>query len=286
MTERIYILLPVHNRCKITRCFIECLKLQTYHNYHLLLIDDGSTDGTEEMVRERITPEKFTVIKGKGNWWWAGSLQQGINWLKRKPLRPSDVVLIINDDINYGPDFLKNGINFLKRFPNALLLARFYDVERGKVVESGVHADFRHLNFTVAGSSKDINCLSTRGLFMTWEVFEKIGGFYPVILPHYGSDYEFTLRARRKGYSLMTDSEVYVVPDLTKTGIRKFKENKFRDEVSMLFSKKCTMNPVYWTSFILLASPARWVPLNLAKVWGRAIWRILKSIRKSFVPWA
>ena len=88
MKPYIYILLPVHNRRELTRDFIDCLKAQTYQNFHLVLIDDGSTDGTDQMVRERI--ENLTVIRGNGDWWWAGSLQQGFNYLKKKavPLLP------------------------------------------------------------------------------------------------------------------------------------------------------------------------------------------------------
>ena len=64
MKPCIYILLPVHNRREITRDFIDCLVTQTCQNYHLVLIDDGSTDGTDQMVRERV--ENLTVIRGNG----------------------------------------------------------------------------------------------------------------------------------------------------------------------------------------------------------------------------
>ena len=82
MKECIYILLPVHNRREITGDFIDCLEAQTWQHYHLVLIDDGSTDGTEQMVRERV--ENLTVIRGNGDWWWAGCLQQGFNFLKKE----------------------------------------------------------------------------------------------------------------------------------------------------------------------------------------------------------
>ena len=68
----LYILLPVHNRRETTRRFLECLRAQTFQDYHLLLIDDGSTDGTAEMAREFIST--LTVLGGSGDWWWAGSL--------------------------------------------------------------------------------------------------------------------------------------------------------------------------------------------------------------------
>jgi GT2 family glycosyltransferase len=104
MTETIYILLPVHDRCEITRRFIVCLKAQTYLNYHLILIDDGSTDGTAEMVGEMIP--LLTILRGKGDWWWAGSLQRGYEWLKsNSEVSSQDCVLIINDDTEFESDF-------------------------------------------------------------------------------------------------------------------------------------------------------------------------------------
>ena len=119
MKKCIYILLPVHNRREITRDFIDCLVSQTWQHYHLVLIDDGSTDGTEQMVRERI--DNLTVIRGNGDWWWAGSLQQGVNFLKNKGLSPDDYVLIANDDVVFGKDFLSKGISILDKNKQALL---------------------------------------------------------------------------------------------------------------------------------------------------------------------
>jgi len=268
MSERVYILLPVHNRLDITRKFVDSFLKQTFQDYHLLLIDDGSTDGTEEMVRERVAAEKLTVIKGKGNWWWAGSLQQGINWLKKHDVKPSDIVLMINDDVTFKPDFLKNGVEFIRQHPNSLLLPRFYDAEKDEIIETGVKADLQHLSFVVADSPEDINCLSTRGLFMRWDVCRAIGGFHPQLLPHYASDYEFTMRAGRKGFSLRTSPEVYIVPDLAITGIREVEEIV---SIKIIFSKKCAMNPVYWTSFALLACPIHWVPANIVRIWYRTL---------------
>lgn len=62
----------------------------------------------------------------------------------------------------------------------------------------GVYADLKKLTFRQAKTKDEINCLSTRGLFLRVKDFKKIGGFYPKLLPHYLSDYEFTIRAYKK----------------------------------------------------------------------------------------
>src|SRR5450631_2537264 len=105
MMQKVYILLPVHNRREVTERFIDCLAVQIYSNYHLILIDDGSTDGTAEMAQAKI--KNLTVLNGRGDWWWAGSLQQGINWLDQHGVRDRDIVVFANDDITFEADFFQ-----------------------------------------------------------------------------------------------------------------------------------------------------------------------------------
>jgi len=260
MNRFIYILLPVHNRREITRVFIDCLVTQTYQNYHLVLIDDGSTDGTEQMVREWV--ENLTVIRGKGNWWWAGCLQQGFNFLKKKRLSQDDYVLIINDDVVFGKDFLARGISILDKNKQTLLLAQFQDEDNSPPQETGFHADLKTYTFDYASSSEDINCLHTRGLFLKWADFVDIGGFHPILLPHYLSDLEFTIRAYKKGYRCLTTPELtlsynidQIDPPIDYTSFSRFWRS--------LFSIKQNYNPIYQISFIFLACPVRWIPRNL-----------------------
>ena len=48
----IHVVTSVHNRYAITEKFVKCLQAQTCKDIHLLLVDDGSTDGTDKMVKE------------------------------------------------------------------------------------------------------------------------------------------------------------------------------------------------------------------------------------------
>ena len=42
----IYIVTPVHNRRELTRRCLECLSMQTYPHYKIIVVDDGSTNLT------------------------------------------------------------------------------------------------------------------------------------------------------------------------------------------------------------------------------------------------
>lgn len=276
MTEKIYILLPVHNRRDMTRRFIECLRTQTFRQYHLVLIDDGSTDGTEKMIRKLIS--SITILKGRGNWWWAGSLQQGYEWLKSQNLPLNDVVLIINDDTNFKADFLEKAMQLLRKYSKTLLLAQCYNQKTRELIDAGVHVDWRKLAFEHAATPEEINCLSTRGLFLRVSDFFEIGGFYPKLLPHYLSDYEFTIRAQWKGMKLMTDPLLRLWLDDGATGYRQFKNRSFIDFLKKYFSKKSALNPLILTIFIALACPWQWKFLNWLRVWKGAVYQIISSL--------
>ncbi|MFA5804202.1 MAG: glycosyltransferase [Melioribacteraceae bacterium] len=276
MLSTVFILLPVHNRYEMTTRFLISLKNQTYQNFHLLLIDDGSTDGTAEIVRERM--QKVTVIRGNGNWWWAGCLQVGYNWLKVQELTANDIVLIINDDTEFDPTFLENAIELLKNTYKTLLLAECYDRKDGKLIDGGIKLDWSLLKFEKPNNVDEINCLSTRGLFLKAKYFIQIGGFYPKLLPHYLSDYEFTIRAKRKGYKLLVDSKLKLNLDLNATGFHSFAKRPSLQLIRKYFSKKSAASPISWTVFIILACPWKWKIINIFRIWFVFIFKSIKAI--------
>ncbi len=271
----LYILLPVHNRRKSTEHFINCLLQQTYRDYHLLLIDDGSTDGTVEMAQKNIS--NLTVIRGNGNWWWGGSLHQGYLWLKSQHIPDSTVVLLINDDTMFDSKYLETAISILSSKKCALLVSTAYGKESNKQMDGGVFADWKRWKFHLVKEQDKVNCASTRGLFLYAKDFLKLGGFYPRILPHYLSDYEFTIRAFNKGYTLYLDERVQIRVDEKSTGLDKFsREMTYRAFLRRLFSKKYMMQPFYMTTFVALACPWPWKITNWFLIWSSTIWKMVK----------
>ena len=279
MNEKVFILLPVHNRRAITEKFVDCLAAQTYLNYHLILIDDGSTDGTSEMVRSRIG--NLTVLTGKGDWWWAGSLQRGIDWLNKNGVENQDIVVFMNDDVVFERDFIQTAIEILEH-QAGLLLPQVLNKNTGLIEESGVEADLKKLTFKTATSPERINCLPTRGLFMRMSELRLVGDFYPRLLPHYLSDYEFTIRAKRKGVCLKTSPKLLICFDEEATGYRNFKDLPMVEFAKRYFSIKSAANPVYWSTFILLASPKRLILWNILRVWLSAAKAILGRAMSAF----
>lgn len=259
MIDRLYILVPVHNRRETTRTFIHCLLDQTYTNWHLVLIDDGSVDGTAEMAAGLVND--LTVIKGDGSWWWAKSLQKGIEWLCSNKTQDNSIVLIINDDTEFDPHFLEKGMSVVASGRDLLVKPYGYDCINGHLVDAGICYDWFTLSRTLAIGKEEVNCFSTRGIFLMMSTLNKIGDFYPRLLPHYLSDYEYTIRAKRKGLRLMADSTFSLkTPD--PAGNVKKMPSTFYDRLKLVVSNSYHRNPFRWFIFVCIAAPWRW------KLWG------------------
>jgi GT2 family glycosyltransferase len=282
MNPRIHVLLPVHDRREVTRRFIDCLLAQSCRDWRLVLVDDGCRDGTADMVLAALPGT--TVLRGDGNLWWAGALQRGLDQLASENLPDDDLVLFINDDVRFQPDYLERALALMAGQRGTLLLSRFADPDGGAPLETGVHADFRRFTFTIADQPERINCLSTRGLFAHWGDVKRIGGFRPRWLPHYGSDYEYTIRARRLGLALRTSAGLSLLPDHSTTGFHAIVEPGLGRFLSRFWSKRSPAQPLYLSAFVLLASDKAWMLPNLARIWlaalrahAGALYRYLKA---------
>lgn len=274
--KTVYILLPVHNRREVTQRFIISLQGQTFRNFHLVLIDDGSSDGTQEMARTGV--DRLSVIQGTGEWWWAGALQQGFEWLIKQEVDPSDLVLIANDDTEFPKEFLQEAVAIMEGRSKLLVLAPSFSRQTGKLLGGGVRVDWKTLSFMEVAKPEEVNCLSTRGLFLAWGDFLNLGGFYPRLLPHYLSDYEFTIRAHRRGLTLEVANNLKMLVDEGTTGFHQIEGHSFLEYCRKYFSKKSDSNPFAWTMFIALACPWPWKPVNWLRVWYGTTKKIVRAM--------
>ena len=278
----IYVLLPVHNRRVLTARFARCLAGQTYRRFHLVLADDGSTDGTADAVRA-LVPDA-TVLRGRGDWWWAGGLQQGIDWLRRSKVKDDDLVLFINDDLTFAPDYLARAVDLMRDKQRTFVLSQFVSPRDGSAEETGTRADLVRLTFNTASAADEINCLSTQGLFAYWRDVRAVGNFHPRLLPHYLSDYEYTIRAHRLGFKCETSPELLIDLNRDSTGFHQIEERHFGRYLRKFFSMKSPANPIYFSTFVWLACPPRMVLPNLIRVWRYAMRTLARALIRSFGP--
>ena len=182
-------------------------------------------------------------------------------------------MLNINDDVRFGADFLACGLAVLAEFPAACFQAVGVDRVTGEV-DRGAIADLVRLRFRAAAAGETPNCLSTRGLMMSGATFTGSGGFRPRWLPHYLSDYEFSLRLHRQGVPLRVHPSFTAEVAFELTGLNRPSGFGVRRFLTDALSNRAKFNPKHWSAFVVMACPLWVVPLHLARIWlrfGRSI---------------
>lgn len=247
-----------HNRRAVAERFVRCLLSQTCEEeIRLVAVDDGSTDGTAQSVRELFPAAE--LIAGNGRLFWGGSMQK-IYLRLRERVADDDVVFYANDDSQFEPDFIALAANALRSRPNDLLTGCGYGVKTGYYLDGPVHFSLENGAVTNPPAGSEGNCASTRALFLTGRVYRELGGFHPILIPHYASDYEYTLRANRRGHRIFSDPSVRYRFTEDTTGDNTHRNLSFKK----IFSKRSKLNPFYKINFFIMVAPLYRMPQFIA----------------------
>ena len=128
----IYIIVPIHNRKKFTRqCLLSLIK-QTNKNFLIIIIDDGSTDGSGEMINNEF-PEVI-VLNGDGNLWWTKATNLGVKYALEQD---AEFILTLNNDTILNEDYIEKMIYWVERKKDALLGSFAFDFRTKKPIYGG-----------------------------------------------------------------------------------------------------------------------------------------------------
>src|SRR5205085_1785135 len=106
--------------------------------------------------------------------------------------------------------------------------------------------------------------------------FAESGGFRPDRLPHYLSDYEFTMRLARHGVPLLVDPRFHLVADHGTSGEAEFDGRNLREFIARSLSNRAKYNPRHWAALARMVCPWWIAPLRVARIWAGFVRRGLR----------
>lgn len=197
--SRYVLVTAVRNERESIALVLRAVLNQTIKPLRWVIVSDGSTDGTDEIVRAAAADHPFIelnrAVRGSEDRCFAGkvdALRLGIERVKDLPF---DCIGILDGDVTFEPDYYERNLRLLEENPGLGLIG-------GEIYERNGSGKWkrRHTNrpYSVAGAVQ----------LFTRECFLATGGFVP--LPYGGEDTLVAIKAMMNGYGVRSFPDLAV----------------------------------------------------------------------------
>lgn len=194
MNPLISIILPTYNGAHTISQAISSVLAQTYHDWELVIISDGSTDGTKAIVESYSKAEpRIIFVTNEHNMGIQKTLNKGVGFA-----RGEYIARIDDDDEWVDPLKLSAQVAFFEKNPGYVLVGT-----------NAVVADENGTSLSVnimPKTDKDIrskilskNCFSHSTILIKRDVIKKIGGYSEKKENLHAEDYDLWLKAGIEG---------------------------------------------------------------------------------------
>ena len=197
------VVIPCFNRREITLGCLERLKqIGVFASFHVLVVDDASTDGTAETIARKF-PE-VEVLRGHGELYWTGAVELG---MRHAYIAGAGCFIWINDDTEVTVGAIE-AITTRAEETGGIVSGQGIVIVEDKNYEGYFSLLYRGkaglITVEADRTRSEIDVDTCRGnlVAISRKVVEGIG--YPdgKHIPHFGGDSDYGLRASRAGFSV------------------------------------------------------------------------------------
>ncbi|WP_254565185.1 glycosyltransferase family 2 protein [Oscillatoria sp. HE19RPO] len=254
------IIIPLYNRFTHIYDLLQSLNFQKFTDFQVVVVDHGTEDFRVDYNNYKFN---ISIIKASSNLWFTGATNTGIRYvLNSEP--QVNFIMIMNDDIH-----VKNE-NFLQTFVNeskddAIISCMAINSETKKIVYAGLKlrrfqcfydTSYKGLNLEQIEDKIYCDVLPTRATLVPIAVIKKIGFLNEEKLPQYGSDYEWTSRAKKQQIDLIMLTSTYIKTQISSNRVSGRNlysaKNKFKCFLNDLFDRHQSGNVYDITNYSFL----------------------------------
>jgi GT2 family glycosyltransferase/ADP-heptose:LPS heptosyltransferase/2-polyprenyl-3-methyl-5-hydroxy-6-metoxy-1,4-benzoquinol methylase/Tfp pilus assembly protein PilF len=246
------IIIPVFNQLHYTKIAIESIKRYTHTPYEIIVVDNGSTDGTYEYLSSLGV---IKVIRNPKNYGFPKAVNQGLS------ASSGEYVVILNNDVIVTNAWLErllehiredNSIGIIGPLSNytsgfqILNGAEKSYMKNGEVDEEFLQKFANELYMQNKGQKVFVPRIAGLCMLIKREVLNKIGGFDERFSPGNFEDDDYCLRATFAGFKIAIAKDVFIHHFGSKSfkanGNQKFLEILRRNE--KIFVEKWGAKPI------------------------------------------
>lgn len=209
---KVLIVIPTHNEEKNILFCLESLKNQTFRDYEIVVVNDGSTDKTQDVVSAFISDpmisDKFSIINLEKSEHEPGAkvVRTFNKGLETANLSGFDILCKFDADIIFPENYLKKLNALYEENPTAGMVSGIVKIKKS-VFEKNLAFDFKdeknHWIFENISSKNHV-----RGPIKSYrkQCFEDMNGLRPVL----GWDNIDVMLAKKHGWEVVTIKDLWV----------------------------------------------------------------------------
>jgi len=167
----ISVVIPLYNKVSHVRRAVDSVLAQTCVDYELIIVNDGSTDGSDEVVRG-VTDRRLRMIV-QDNAGVAAARNRGVSEAH------SELIAFLDADDEWAPDFLETVLILRQRYPAAAIWATgFNNSSDANIKPARFHqADKTHELLAYFSDDSTWNELTSSSVLISKDALQTVGGF-------------------------------------------------------------------------------------------------------------
>lgn len=206
--DTILALFTCFNRKDKTRCAIEGLLAGNPGcSFTFVVVDDGSSDGTPEMLEAMNTDGRIRVLHGDGSLFYSGGMRMGMEAILANGWTDYDYFLMMNDDVVFHEGCIEKMIRQSREQQDAVIVGATCSTE-GELSYSGIKytRGIKYYQIPVGECNVEADTCNANCVLIPFRFFEKVG----VMDGHYRhslGDFDYGLELKNAGAKLRVSKE-------------------------------------------------------------------------------
>ncbi|MCI4624572.1 MAG: glycosyltransferase [Candidatus Magnetoovum sp. WYHC-5] len=192
------VIIPAYNAQKTIGMCLDALMKQTYTDYEVIVIDDGSSDNTASIVNAY--PVRYVRQENSGP---ACARNRGVS------LSSGEVILFTDSDCIPSQNWISEMVSVFEADPEVVAIKGVYKTNQSQLIARFAQAEFEE-RYDICQKSKTISMVDTYSAAYKKDIFTTAGGFDESFPTANNEDTELSYKMSSKGYKMVFNPKVVV----------------------------------------------------------------------------
>lgn len=189
----------------------KCIETITSGNpecdFTFVVADDGSKDGTYELLQDMQLAYSIHVLRGKGDWFYSGGMHAGMEYALQNLPHDFDYMLMMNDDVEFFDSSIQGMISQSILQKDAIVVgAMRNDCDELSYGAVKYISGYKYRKLVLSEWETPADTFNANCVLIPYKAFEQVGAMDPYYRHSLG-DFDYGLSLKCAGYKIFQSKE-------------------------------------------------------------------------------